>query len=474
MNRLLPGLILLFIFRAAAGGEDIVGSFTPGLQQRAEVLAHVPVKGLVAEFINPQGTGLGKSLGYLLWREVLTAVQDQRGAGVIYAHTPGDRQLTDLLRADYHRAAVEIAEAQQTRMALWGVVNELQGHVYINSFITLLPELIGDQLSLNLSVRGQPQQGLGAEVGRSRYNFALVKTTRERLFDRAVVTRQAASLRERPDSDAGVIREVPRNTALQAVDMQDRWFAVRLAGGERAWIEIDRVEVPPREVHANRSGVNIRTQPAGDQVLRKTSLEGHYRVLDMRYVPRKGLWYKLQLHDDEGWVAGWLVEPRFSLPAVYFMAGLQRYQLENYVAARKAFQQFIDVAGESESNVNLAGAHAMLGASILMPKSYLRAEAAPALAAIERSVSLTPYDPAVYNLRAVARLAVEGELGGTINDLQAALELDRSNTRALGILESVNRVINEPDGQYQRLNRSLRIDAGDKAAVKLLQQQHGR
>jgi tetratricopeptide (TPR) repeat protein len=413
-------------------------------------------------------------LGYLLWREVLTAVHDQRGAGVIYAHTPGDKQLTDLLRRDYHRAAVEIAETQHTRMALWGVVNELQEQIYVNSYLTLLPDLIGDQLSLNLSVRDKRQQGFAAEVGRSRYNFAMVRTTRDQLFGRVVVTRQQARLTERPDPDAAVIREVPKGTALQAVNMSDRWFEIQLPDGGLAWIDIDRVEVPPREVYANRTGVNIRTQAAGEQVLRKTNLKGNYRVLNMRYVPHKGVWYQLQLKDDAGWVAAWLVEPRFSLPAVYFMAGLQRYQLKNYSEARKAFQQFIDVAGDSENNVNLAGANAMLGASILMSRFNLRAEAAPGLEAIQRSVALTPYDPAVYNLRAVARLVVEGELRGTIDDLQTSLKLDRTNTRALGILDSVDEVVTEPDGQFQRLSRSLRIDASDKAAVELLKQQNIR
>ena len=110
--------VILLVAHGVFAGEQVVGNFQPGLPQQAEVLAHVPVKGLVAEFINREGTGLGKSLGYLLWREVLTAVQDQRGAGVIYAHTPSETQLTDLLRSDYHRAAVEIAKAQNTRMAV--------------------------------------------------------------------------------------------------------------------------------------------------------------------------------------------------------------------------------------------------------------------------------------------------------------------------------------------------------------------
>jgi tetratricopeptide (TPR) repeat protein len=469
MRRLASLLFLLALLPCSFAGEQIVGTFRPGLPQQAEVLAHVPVKGLVAEFINPQGTGLGKSLGYLLWREVLTAVQDQRGAGVIYAHTPSDTQLTDLLRRDYHRAAVEIAQAQHSRMALWGVATELGDQVYINSYLTLLPELIGDQLSVNLAVHGERQAGLAAEVGRSRYNFAMVRSTRAQLFDRALVTRREVQLRAAPDKQAATVRQVAKDTALHAVDMRDRWFEVALKDGGRAWVDIDSVEVPPREVHADRTGLNIRARPDG-ALLRKTNLHGDYRVLDMRYIPGSGLWYRLQFERDSGWVAGWLVEPRFSLPAVYFMAGLQRYQLKNYMEARKAFQAFITMAGDSESNVNLAGAYAMLGGAILMQRFHSAGEAAPALQAIEHAVALTPYDPAMYNLSAVTRLVVESRVGGTLDDLGAALKLDASNPRALAILDSVAEVAKGRGGRYAELGYSLRLDAQDRTRIDSLQQ----
>lgn len=467
----LAALLLLLLAQCGFAGEQIVGNFRPGLPQQAEVLAHVPVKGLVAEFINPQGTGLGKSLGYLMWREVLTAVQDQAGAGVIYVHTPSDTQLTDLLRRDYHRAAVEIAQAQHTRMALWGVAAELDDQVYVNSYLTLLPGLIGDQLSVNLVVHGERQKGFAAEVGRSRYNFAMVRSTRERLFDRAVVARRQVQLRAEPDKDAASVRRVAKGTALHAVDMRDRWFEVELSDGTRAWVDIDSVEVPPRQVHAERSSLNIRTQPDGT-VLRNTDLHGDYRVLDMRYVRGSGLWYRLQFERDSGWVAGWLVEPRFSLPAVYFMAGLQRYQLQNYPQAQKAFEQFIAVAGDSESNVNLAGAYAMLGGSILMQRLHSAGQAAPALQAIQRATALTPYDPAMYNLSAVTRLVVESRVRGSLDDLEKALELDASNPRSLQILDSVAAVAEGVGGRYPALSHSLGVDSRDRTAAEVLQQRY--
>ena len=78
MKRFASLLFLLALVPSSFAGALIVESFSPGLPQRAEVLAHVPVKGLVAEFINPQGTGLGKSLGYLA-RAVFTDFPGKSG-----------------------------------------------------------------------------------------------------------------------------------------------------------------------------------------------------------------------------------------------------------------------------------------------------------------------------------------------------------------------------------------------------------
>jgi Flp pilus assembly protein TadD len=138
--------------------------------------------------------------------------------------------------------------------------------------------------------------------------------------------------------------------------------------------------------------------------------------------------------------------------------------------ARKAFQAFITVAGDSESNVNLAGAYAMLGGSILMQGFHSAGEAAPALQAIEHAVALTPYDPAMYNLSAVTRLVAEGRVRGTLDDLGTALELDASNPRALAILDSVAEVAKGRGGRYAELGYSLRLDAQDRTRIDSLQQ----
>lgn len=436
-------LLALSIIYASVtmAGERILQSFQPGRVESAEVLRHVPVKGLVTEFLNTERTDLGKSIGFLLWREALTAVQDQSGAGVIYAHTPDNTRITDMLGKDYHRAAVEIAKSQNTRMALWGQVNEIKDSIYLNSYLTLLPEIIGDELSLNVKIEGMDESQFGAEITRSRYNFKLVKSNRKTLFKRRVVTRAETPVHASPKSDAQIIGNLPKQQALQAMDMHNNWFKIVLPDEQTGWVKLGALDVPPRQVYANRLNVNVRPTPAAGTVLFKQNLNGLYTVLDMRYIPGEGLWYKLKLDSHAGWVAAWLVEPRFSLPVVHFMAGLQRYQLKNYREADKAFQQFIDMTGASESHINLAAANLLLGASKLMRDQRSSA----GLKSIQQAVKLTPFDPAVYNLSAVAKLGSSNPIGNkVVKDLKMALQLDQRNTRSVKTLSTLTQMIKSP------------------------------
>jgi hypothetical protein len=52
---------------------------------------------LIAEFLDPGGTGIGKSLSYLVWRELLTAIGNQTGESVILLN-PAEQTLFDELK----------------------------------------------------------------------------------------------------------------------------------------------------------------------------------------------------------------------------------------------------------------------------------------------------------------------------------------------------------------------------------------
>ncbi len=458
---------------SAQAGEQIVGEFRPGMPQGREVLAHVPVKVLIAEFIDPQATGLGKSLSYMLWREALTAVHDQRGAGIIYAHTAGDTPLVNLLRQDYHLAAQEIARGQKSRIVMWGAVAEERGQVYIDSYLTLLPELIGESLTLSLENEGRPLPGFSTEISRSRYGFTQVRYPRDRLFRRAVIIRTGAKLRQRPSREAPVVNSLPANTALQAVDMHGAWFKVELEDGSKGWLNIDQLDIPPRTTRVHRNGINIRSGPGNHPVLRNANLRGEYPVLDRRFVPGKGVWYQLQFSWGKGWVAAFLTQPRFTLPAIQFLAGLQRYQLKNYREAAAAFGRFVAESQDQGSNVNLAAALALQGSSLLMRDVGSR----KAQEAIMRATALTPYDPLVYNLRMLSALYARGASPGQrseqmVSDLEQSLELDPRNPRTLTLLKALVALSRMEEPEYRALRHSFWIKDSARERLDALQKRH--
>ena len=94
----------------AHAGELVTTRFKAGSQTGRVALPHLINKGVVTEFLDLNDTGIGKSVGYLVWREVLTAISDQARAGVIIAHPPGETRVVDMLKDNYHLAAVDIAK----------------------------------------------------------------------------------------------------------------------------------------------------------------------------------------------------------------------------------------------------------------------------------------------------------------------------------------------------------------------------
>src|SRR5262245_2485865 len=103
---------LLLLWQGVTAISEAQGNSMPGEKRRVEAI--------VAEFLDPGATGLGKSLSYLIWHELLTAIGNQTGTDVILVPLP--EQFVGRLVEDRHQAAVEIAREHQAPMVLWGEV----------------------------------------------------------------------------------------------------------------------------------------------------------------------------------------------------------------------------------------------------------------------------------------------------------------------------------------------------------------
>jgi len=444
----------LLVATEALAGAQVMAEFKDARAQSPEALPHVPLKAVVAEFLDPLDTGLGKSLGYLVWRETLTAISDQAGAGVIVAEAPPGERLVDMLSRDYHVAAERIAAHQQARMALWGVVEPEGDGLVLDTYISIRDEDGAARPRLGLSgkvVAGPPGWGgsgdaspISAVVGRNRFRFATTSLTRRELFERPLVAAATISVYRRPDVASERIGRLVPGELAQALDMDGAWFKIARADGEPGYIDagaFGNLQVPPRQVVADLDRVNLRAGPGTDHaVVAKRDLRGEFLVRDMRYREGRGLWYRIDTGDRETWVAGWLVRPRFSVPVVHFLAGLMRYYGERPEDGVAQFEQFLAATAAVEGNVTLAATNQLLGTCRLLSGQAVE----QGYRDFSTAVSYTPYDPDAYLLRSVAALGA-GRAPSAIADLDRALQLDPAYAPARRLTAAVARIAQQAD-----------------------------
>jgi uncharacterized protein YgiM (DUF1202 family) len=449
----------------AYAGDLVTTQFRAGSQTGRVALPHLTNKGVVTEFLDLNDTGIGKSVGYLVWREVLTAISDQARAGVIIAHPPGETRVVDMLKDNYHLAAVDIAKHQKSPMVLWGIAEEGSDKILVSTHLSLIPEIQSSDLSLHAELRGMEARGWEAEITRTRFNFALVESRRGKLFNRPIITKTRTPLKAGPNKESRTIAVSEKGKLYQAVDMENEWFKVTFENSESAYLHIWEVDVPPRHVETERRRTNVRLRsgPGTDYAKIGTakSFEGVFEVLDMRYRAKHGLWYQINFEGKPVWVWGGLVRPRFSFPAVHFMAGLYRFRARSFDKAFQEFERFTNFQEVEESNTSLATAYQLMGTSGLMSGGI---HSSVSLEAFSDAIKLTPYDPAAYNLRAVSRMGRgvpnQGRMDGILDDLNQALMLDRRNDRALDLLIRVGMLIErgkgEAVGEFFRINPDTR------------------
>lgn len=399
-------------------------------------------KAIVTEFLDPGDTGLGKALSYLVWRELVTAI-GRTPTDVIFVPATATEGLLDQLKAARHQAALEIAQRYKVPLVLWGEVKMRgqgrQARISVQTFLTLNPDVRDGNLTLGLAVSHEGYtRRFQAALPRTRFDFARVKMSRSELFARRFVTRVAAPLRSAPNASASVVTEVPVGTVLEATDVQDTWLVVRHSGGTSTYIEDRYVQVLPQRVKAAQRHVQLREGPgvmyeSHEQV----DLQGEFSVLDRQYRFGQGIWYRLQVGNRAGWVQGDLLQPRFTLPVEHFIAGLSGYRGRRFESAHRELTQFMNTPDVKIRSVNLAVAYQLQGASRLAFHTPFKMVAQTDLSAFSTAIDLTPFDPAAYNLRALARFGATRHLDDVFADLKQSLDLDPENRQARAFINTL-------------------------------------
>lgn len=462
-----------FVHHASQAGEAVT-AFEPNKPPPAQVLANVPVKAVVAQFLDPDKSHLGKEIGYLIWREILTSVSDQRGAGVIMAHAPGEELLGDAQKARYHDAAIEIARSQEARMVLWGVVAEEADSVVLDSYVSLVGDVAREELTLRLNSSDRPggkpnDTGFSAGLSRTRFNFPRIRITRQALFDRPLQVQTETPVYS--EAGAGnVLMRAAVNSSLHADGMQGAWFRLLLPDGGHGWVDSKNVYVPPKQIDPIADEVLFETPEAAYGNGRKASAGANYPVSASKYFSKSGLWYRLSSDAGDGWVQAYRVRPHYSLPAVHFAAGLYRYQLGRYDLAAREFDQFTKLPASNDDPASLATGYELLSMSRLMEISRTRKAVSGTpmvnvIGPLQKAESTTPYDPGVYTLSAVAQIALTNSVEPALTELARALALDSDDPGARDVLARLLGVSTRRGRPLQE-GMALRMTTGDQGHVE--------
>ena len=410
---------------------------------------------VVAEFLDPGGTGLGKAVSYIIWHELLTAISKSRD-DVILVRAASIQGGLEQLQAERHEAALKMAQQYQAPVVLWGEVNKrVEGGYWVKTFLTLNPKVRDGNLALGLSV--SHEEGIWkfqAKMPRTRFEFASVNVNRSELFARRLLTHTSAPLRSAPSASAPVMAEMPADMVLEATDMQDSWFMVQSAGGANAYIEDHDVEVLPQRVVSAQRQVPLRDGPGlMYENQEQVNLQGEFSVLDRQYRFGQGLWYRLQVGNQIGWVQGHMLQPQFILPVEHFIVGLSDYRGKRYESAHRELTRFTNTPNAESNNATLAVAYQLQGASRLSFYTPFDAVDQGDLSAFTKAIDLTPYDPAAYNLRALAMFGTIRRLDDVFADLKKALDLAPEDVQVRAFINTLvdvaeSSVIDLPDLEW--------------------------
>jgi hypothetical protein len=431
---LLTFILLAFSLPSYPASVITTRSFSESDADDVRVLSHVEHKAVIAEFLDPVDTGIGRSMAHMLWREVLSAISDQSGAGVILARSPGEERLVDLLKQNYHRAALKIAEHQDARMALWGIVNELDDQVFVTSHLSLIEATRGNAISYKITQRGagqvEDESAFSGEVEftmpRTKFNFPTVRSSREVLFQRPLMVTRASNVRAGANVESERIDELAKGDVAQGINMEGGWFKLRLRDGREGFITASNVDLAPLSVRIDRRGINLRSRPKvrEETVVYTGSVNGRYRVLEHRFTGNR-LWYRIEYERDlPVWVAASLTETVYSMPVVHFIAGMYRYFAGRHADARREFQRFVDYPDVKHRNVNLSVAYQYQALSNLLAGRSINSTNQ----LLEKARTQTPLDATTYKIEALNWIGDPDAEERVYESLLNARKLDPRNT----------------------------------------------
>jgi len=461
MRRILAWTMLLLLApRLAPAAENIRMKNGQSL-----ALPMSTVRCLIAEFLDPEATGLGVPIAFLVGGELLDAVRDVPGAAVLVSTDNDQEGIVTRLGSGYGHAALEIAREQRAMVAVWGTIEGTDSTALIECHLAQPSDSTSVQ-RLQLEWAGQPLEGISATSSARPLRFRARSVRRDELFSRPlVVVGPGCAVHGNPDRGSPTLMLLPKGQSIQAEDFRGSWWRVHLPDGRTGWLEhdVNLIRLPPRSVEAlQKSEVRLTDDPGGAAGATWT-LQGIYAVRDAQY--RDGvLWLQIAPNPtapERGWFPARLLSPHYDLPMVHFLTALYAYRSHRFPMACKRLGDFIAQAGTDEDNTVLSVAHQLLGWARLQmnPTDH------DAMKEFDTAVELTPFDARTHAIRAFASLTAYGELReACLRDLDTALQLDGRDRTTQQLVTAIRKLQNQPPelrGEWGTIGHSMERRSGD-------------
>ena len=405
------------------------------------LLPHVRFRTTIIEYVDIGQTGVGHSLSRLNWREALTAISDVAGAGVIYALDRNDVMNTLIgtgtvtvegyLAGSYHQEALEIAEAQLARLAVWGSVLEDGGEILSQLALSVFDPAATGWLSVKLTGDSSAVDQLTITMPAWRINFAPQLIAREALFSRPLLSRCGLSagceggidVRSGPSNDAPVVGTIGQDLSIEVTGIEEQWFTL-FVDEEQAFLNLYHTEIIPQQVTL-RPGALLRAEPRTSAAILPGIEAGTTMVVETAALHNNRIWLKLSSGAGVGWAHDGSFISHYAHPITHMVAGFTRYGRGDPDGAAQAFQAFVTQADQRD-NVAMSVAYQMMALSLLQNASSRQA-AGQALQAIATAQEFTPFDPAPYVLEGAIRLQVLGDTKRGVEVLNRAAALDQAD-----------------------------------------------
>lgn len=449
-------LVCLFPFGLVLAADSKHGSkqsvssppkFTSGMADAAP--ENYKNAGVLVSFVDFDESGLGDALGYLLWGEltaVLGKIPKDYSFEIIPAVTATSGKYA--LNEDYHVSATALANDYQAPLTFWGAVRKKRQDTVVSTFLTLQPELRKSDLLLRVNVSAEPPSHVEAGLTLTRYEFTDTMHSADDLFKRRVVTRSNTFLLDQPREGGARVAPLGAGETLMGQAMKGAWYQVRMADGRLGYVNVNQLKVLPLRVTPRYDGLVAREGPGESYPSRTLSTTAtELDVLDVDFDARGEAWYRVAVGESNAWVESEHAAPCFTLPVMHFLAGIYYFRAPKtlytcqYRRAASQFSRFITASPDTVKNTNLAAAHQLYAASMLLSEQACGREADKAMAAYSVAIDLTPFDPTAYTLRAIANMGPKRLEESVVTDIHNALKWDNQDAAARKLIEDLHHAI---------------------------------